>query len=141
MFTYFFNANHEKVYSVVVVPVYISRWDPKKAKPLMPGENRDFIETILSEIPDDWSGEFKYELWDAGDMPKKRWNYLKILGNFVRVRGGTRKRGRGISATTFSCGLFSQSDILNRMKDLLRLPSRMALVAEFCYDPKRFVSG
>ncbi len=72
VFTYFFNADNEKVYSVVVVPVYISRWDPKKAKPLMPGESREFIETILSEIPDDWSGEFKYELWDAGDMPNKR---------------------------------------------------------------------
>ncbi|RJO67369.1 MAG: hypothetical protein C4523_09580 [Myxococcales bacterium] len=64
----FFDANNQKIYNVVVVPVYISAWEKKTA--LGPKSKTPFIQSISSEIPDSWSGKFEYYLFDAGDMPQ-----------------------------------------------------------------------
>lgn len=52
---------------VVFVPVYTSARQGKK--PLQPKERRTFVETILTEPPDDWTGEIRFDVFDAGEMP------------------------------------------------------------------------
>ncbi len=64
----FFGPKGETVYSVVVVPIYVSKWDETK-KALGPKETREFTESISSEIPDTWVGKFERVLYDAGNMP------------------------------------------------------------------------
>jgi len=65
----FFNPDDKEVYSVILVPQYLSKRNADR-KPFGPGEKRQFTETILSEIPDDWSGKINYIIWDAGPMPE-----------------------------------------------------------------------
>lgn len=66
----FFDGQGKKMYDVVVVPIYISEWEKKTALRSM--KKTPFQQTISSEIPDTWTGEIKYELHDAGDMPQKQ---------------------------------------------------------------------
>lgn|GEM_PF-5073459 len=64
----FFDPDEKEVYSVLLVPQYLSKRNADR-KPFGPGEKRPFTETILSEIPDNWSGKINYFIWDAGPMP------------------------------------------------------------------------
>ncbi len=66
----FFDGKGSKVFHIVFVPIYVSEWQKKEA--LKPGEKRTFMESVSSEIPDDWSGKIDYYLFDAGEMPNKR---------------------------------------------------------------------
>lgn len=66
----FLDGRGEKVYNVVVVPVYISAFEKKeglKAKTRLKVQS-----SISSEIPDTWVGEIRYQIYDAGDMPQRR---------------------------------------------------------------------
>ncbi len=63
----FFNDKKEKIYSVVVVPIYISPPEGKEA--LKPKQTQKYQISILSEIGDDWDGSINYYVYDAGPMP------------------------------------------------------------------------
>ncbi len=66
----FLGAKGEKVYSVVVVPVYISAYEEKAG---LKGKSKMKVQsTISSQIPDTWVGKINYRLWDAGKMPQKQ---------------------------------------------------------------------
>jgi hypothetical protein len=66
----FFDGKGEKVFNIVVVPIYISPYEKKDG--LQAKEKEVFQSSISSEIPDTWSGQIKYRVFDAGDMPQKQ---------------------------------------------------------------------
>ena len=67
----FFDAKGVKVFDIVVVPIYISKWEKDKGA-LGPKSKTTFQSSISSEIPDTWAGKIDYYVYDAGDMPAKR---------------------------------------------------------------------
>ncbi len=66
----FFDGKGNKVYNVIVVPVYVSPRQEMSA--LAPKSKKDFQQTLSSEIPDTWSGKVDYYVHDAGPMPNNR---------------------------------------------------------------------
>lgn len=66
----FFNHKSEKVFQIILVPVYISKYEGKEG--LKPKSKLKFESSILSEIPDSWTGKINYYIWDAGKMPAKQ---------------------------------------------------------------------
>jgi len=66
----FQNHKAEKVFQIILVPIYISKYEEKEG--LKAKTKLKFESSISSEIPDTWTGKINYYVWDAGDMPAKQ---------------------------------------------------------------------